>query len=216
NPACWEGPFTHETCCAPPGVGNPDCWGGLHTYESCCEMEEVPLFTNAGDLNQDAGGPQVSRFLATQGGICDGASVPAGCLVHAEERDWKELFEFHSLSQFTSVRGEPINVSELARRMEHDDQCPYAPFVRLQGLAWIEQRFGEEAAAQAYRRDWHRLGTAGGGDCFVEHLLNRASFAHYPLLYDTEPTFPCPPGRMTCYFACFFLMRRSHPMLQVC
>ncbi|CAD7969844.1 unnamed protein product [Amoebophrya sp. A25] len=37
NPECWNGGFSFEICCNPPGTGNAECWDGVYTYQRCCQ-----------------------------------------------------------------------------------------------------------------------------------------------------------------------------------
>lgn len=146
----------------------------------------------------------IVRYLSTKGGICDGAEVPPQCLAHAVAQDWRNFFEHHSLSQFSRASGWPVDLLALAERTEKDTdtgpRCPYGPVVRLTALPFVEGKRGENAAAALYRRDWSAVSSERlAGDCFTEHLLNRAFFQSYPLFYDSEPKFPCPDGSPRLY-----------------
>eukprot|EP00929_Paragymnodinium_shiwhaense_P000531 TRINITY_DN100774_c0_g1_i1.p1 TRINITY_DN100774_c0_g1~~TRINITY_DN100774_c0_g1_i1.p1 ORF type:complete len:523 (-),score=60.32 TRINITY_DN100774_c0_g1_i1:57-1625(-) len=47
--SCWQGPFSHELCCAEehgPG-GNAGCWDGVYTFDRCCRSQRGDVTANA-------------------------------------------------------------------------------------------------------------------------------------------------------------------------
>jgi diketogulonate reductase-like aldo/keto reductase len=52
HPACWDGAYTFERCCANPPSGDPTCWDGVNTFASCCTPSEQGCAVCAGHNQQ--------------------------------------------------------------------------------------------------------------------------------------------------------------------
>jgi|EP01046_Picozoa_sp_COSAG06_P039953 hypothetical protein len=81
HPACWDGAYTFERCCANPPSGDPTCWDGVNTFASCCTPSEQGCAVCAGHNQQALRNAGCTHEDIV--GFCAGGSAPT-CAAHCK------------------------------------------------------------------------------------------------------------------------------------